>query len=581
VPRSRPNPAVRAEPRSSGSARARDPLSREVKLLGALLGQVIAEQEGAELLELVERIRRRAIARRRHGEAGDEVFDELDALPPDRLAALARAFTLYFLLTNLAEEKHRLRILARRERAARGPLDESIGAAVRQLSRQTDASGLTDLTDRLRLLPVLTAHPTEARRRTILVAQRRIYALLDRFDDPRLTPSQDVEIRRRLRGEITLLWRTSPVREQRPSPLDEVRAAMFFFDETLFRLMPRLYRNLDRALDGGRRATTRSASDSGASGTRRPRVPAFVRWGSWVGGDRDGHPGVTAEITLETMRIHAEHLLRGYQRVALRLMETLSLTAAQPTDALAERLATEAADLPEVAESLARRFPGQPYRHAFGFVAERLARTRGRLTEEAAPSGYRSSEDLLAELRGIQSALSEQGAERIAWGEVQDLIWQVETFGLHLASLEVRQHADVHRAAVAGKPGEVPADEVLATIRAMLAIQRRFGETACHRYVISFTRRLDDVLSVLDLAARAGSPEPVPFDVVPLLESGDELDAADRLLGELLDDPHYRRHLRTRDDRQEVMLGYSDSNKELGFLAAAWSLYRAQQRLDL
>ncbi|MFL5779439.1 MAG: phosphoenolpyruvate carboxylase, partial [Chloroflexota bacterium] len=293
--------AVRAEPAGIGSARARDPLALEVRLLGALLGQVIGEQAGRELFELVERVRKRLIALRREEdpEERDRLADELGGLGPGDAEAVIEAFSLYFQLINLAEERQRVRTLARRERTARnGVLDGSIAAAIARLRRDgSDEAVLDALIGRLAISPVLTAHPTEARRRTLLLALRRCAALLERLDDPRLTPTDDRELRRRLREEITLLWRTADLRAVGPSPLDEVRTAMAFFDATLFTAVPRLYRIADAALD---RASTASgsagpAADTGRTGTRPPRVPAFLRFGSWIGGDRDGNPTVTAD----------------------------------------------------------------------------------------------------------------------------------------------------------------------------------------------------------------------------------------------------------------------------------------------
>ena len=618
------NPAVRAEPKGIGSARARDPLAREVKLLGALLGQVIVEQGGMELLDLVERVRRRTIALRR-GDADPQdrrlLVEELESLDPARAELLARAFNLYFQLVNLAEEKQRVRTLRRRERAAPGGvIDESVAAAVRDLVRAGwSADRLDALAARLRISPVLTAHPTEARRRTVLVALRRVAQLLDRLDDPRLTRGEDVDIRRRLREEITILWLTPGLRDEPPTPLDEVRSAMVFFDETLFTTVPRVYRALDAALDQAdssrvqhdhRRA---AAADAGRSGTRPPRVPAFLRWGSWIGGDRDGNPSVTAEVTAQTLRVHADHVLSGYERVAERLAQTISLAGREvgmPAE-LQDRLRADAARMPEVARVLERRFPDEPYRRALGYVAERLRRTRSRLTDRPGPTdaAYENAEELLADIESLQRALALPRAGRVSWGGLQEFAWQVETFGFHVGSLEIRQHSAVHRAALdvlrgGGDQdatlarGAVTAREVLAAFRAAGEIQARFGESACTRYVISFTMNERDVLDVLELARRAGdgsppfvregspefardasSPSPVHLDVVPLFETLDSLRQAGPIMHALLCHPEYGRHLTERGWRQEVMLGYSDSNKESGFLAASWALYRAQEDL--
>ena len=599
-----------AEPTGIGSAGARDPLALEVRLLGALLGQVIAEQAGRPVFELVERLRRAAIDLRRGDDPAlrGRVEAELDGLDLGAVEAVISAFSLYFQLVNLAEARGRVRALRRRERSARdGVLDDSVAEAIGRLRRAgRDEAALDAIFERLQITPVLTAHPTEARRRTALIALRRCAVLLERLDDPRLTPSEDREVRRRLREEITLMWRTSDLRSVAPEPLDEVRTAMAVFDATLFTLVPRLYRTTDAALDlpGDRGPRT---------GNRPPRVPAFLRFGSWIGGDRDGNPAVTAEMTERTLRIQADHVLHGYEAVALRLMQTVS--AATPSTRvarpLANRLARDAEALPETDRQLRRRFPDEPYRQRFGFIAERLRRTRVTLADDTGPrSGhYERAADLDAELAEIQAALVDDGLARVAWGEVAELRWQLATFGFHLASLEVRQHAAVHRAALAALdvgPGGAATDEalevapgvalgeVLATFRSIVTLQERFGEEACRRVVVSFTAEPRDVTDVLRLArialegseARdggdgAGAVEaPIPrLDVVPLFESSDALTRSGPILDALLRDPAYRAHLATRGDRQEVMLGYSDSNKESGFLAAAWMLHRAQEAL--
>ena len=599
----RPSPAVAAEPLGIGTAGARDPLAVEVRLLGALLGQVISEQAGPELFALVERIRRRTIALRQDDDPAERarLDEDLRDIDLGSAEAVITAFALYFGLVNLAEARGRVRALRRRERAARdGILDDSVADAVAGLRRlgRTDAD-LDALVANLAVSPVLTAHPTEARRRTTLVALRRCAQLLERLDDPRLTPSEDREVRRRLREEITLLWRTSDLRLVSPTPLDEVRTAMAFFDATLFTVVPRLYRALDGALDPPAGRSRGPASDTGRTGARPPRVGPFIQFGSWIGGDRDGNPGVTAEITARTLRIHADHVLHGYEAVATRLMQTVAAATSSGGVArpLASRLARDAEDLPETDRQVRRRFPDEPYRQRFGFIAERLRRTRAALVGEPAPltGRYGSAHELDTELVEIQDALIADGLGRVAWGEVADLRWQLGTFGFHLASLEIRQHSAVHAAALdAIREGRsastdvsagVTLGEVLATFRAIAAAQVRFGPDACHRYVVSFTSAASDMTDVLALARLAMEADDAPgaapptLDLVPLFESSAALDAAGSILGELLDDPGYRAGIAARGDRQEVMLGYSDSNKESGFLAAAWSLHRAQSAL--
>ncbi len=588
--------AVRAEPGGIGTAGAPDTLSAEVRLMGSLLGQIITEQAGPELFELVERVRTRAIALRQDDDPEERrrLDEDLAGLDLGSAEAVIGAFALYFQLVNLVEARGRVRALRRRERAARdGILDDSVAEAVVVLRRRgrTDAE-LDALLRELSIGLVLTAHPTEARRRTALVALRRCATLLERLDDPRLTRSDDREVRRRLREEITVLWRTSDLRSVAPTPLDEARTAMAFFDGTLFTVVPRLYRVLDRALDppAVRPAHGDAASDTGRTGTRPPRVGPFLRWGSWIGGDRDGNPGVTADITERTVRIHAEHVLHGYEAVATRLMQTEAAATSRDgvPRALASRLARDAEELPETDRQLRRRFPDEPYRQRFGFIAERLRRTRTALTGEPGPQSgrYATADELDAELGELQAALVADRLERVAWGEVAEFRWQVGTFGFHLASLEVRQHATVHRAVLeglrAGVPGstevaaDVSLDEVLETFRVIAAIQARHGVEACHRAVVSFTASATDVTDVLELARLAAPDGPPVLDVVPLFESSDALGSAGPILSGLLADPAYRGHLAERGDRQEVMLGYSDSNKESGFLSAAWMLHGAQ-----
>ena len=628
--RSGPNEAVRAEPATIGTGRARDPLALEIRLLGSLLGQVIAEQAGPDLLDLVERVRRTTI-RLRHGDDPSlrgGLVAELAALDPDRAEVVVRAFSLYFRLVNLAEERELVREARRADRdrqgasgrrkgahGAAGP-DDSLAAAIGWLRRSgLDADAVEQALGHLRIRPVLTAHPTEARRRTVLIAIRRIERLLQRLADRDIVAAEDRDVRRRLREEITLLWRTADLRAEAVSPLDEVRTALAFFDETLFSTLPRVYREADAALDeiGAARqlpaqrdaAVAPQAADSGRTGTRPPRVDPFLAWDSWIGGDRDGNPAVTAEITERTLRIHADHVLRGYEAVATRLAQTIA--AATPPDrvsrSLESRLARDAELLPDLDRQLRRRVPDEPYRQRFGFIAERLRRTRAHLTGQAAPltGRYGTPAELDGELAEIQDALVADGLERVAWGEVADLRWQLATFGFHLASLEVRQHSAVHRAAEAAlfdrapsrevAPG-VSADDVVETIRAIVAIQDRYGEAAAGRYIISFTSEAEDVVRLLRLTWAALPVDPIAargtgfarpgglaFDIVPLFEDAATLGSAGRILGDILRAPAYREHLAARGNRQEVMLGYSDSNKESGYLAANWLLHRAQAEL--
>ena len=326
----RPNAAVRAEPRGIGTAGARDPLAREVKLLGALLGEVIVEQEGEELLDLVERIRRATIALRRSDsvEARRALAAEMDAIDLPRAEVLIRAFGLYFQLANLAEEKQRVRRLRSRARQTNGLLDGSVAEAMETL-RQAGAplSRTRASLEQLSVGLVLTAHPTEARRRTLLIALRRCYRLLDELDDPRLTPTEDAEIRRRLREAISLLWHTSPCGSRHRRPWTRCAARWRSSTSRCSWSRPACTGRSTGRSTGVPTRSQAAARDTGMTGTRPPRMSAFMEWGSWIGGDRDGNPNVTAAITRETVRIQADHVLRGYEAVVQRLSQTIAATA--------------------------------------------------------------------------------------------------------------------------------------------------------------------------------------------------------------------------------------------------------------
>ncbi|MEW5990297.1 MAG: phosphoenolpyruvate carboxylase [Chloroflexota bacterium] len=568
-----------------------DPLATEIGRLWRLLGDVLAEQAGGHVRRLVERTRRRTVRARAGDLAARRALErELDGLDDDRAAIVIRAFLLHFRLANLAEERHRVRVLEARGRRARpGAADDTLAGVIRTLRAEgrfpDDPSAAAAAIRDLRLHPVLTAHPTEARRRTALQALGRVGRILDARDDPRLARAAARALDDRLREEITILWRTAEVRPSMPHPLDEVRTALVFFDSTLYSLVPAIQRSIETAI----------GKPPVAGGPDEEPLPPVLRWGSWVGADRDGHPGVTAEVTEQAARIQADHVLHGHEAVALRLMQTVAVTAARESldRALVARLLDDAETLPELDATLRRRFPEEPYRRRFGAMAERLRRTRIHLTGATGPTAgrYERAGDVVAELAEIQRSLAADGLGRVAAGTVLDFRWQVETFGFHHAELEVRQHADVHRAAARalaagadlGSPEEVapgvPLAEVLETFRAIDRIRTRFGEAAAGRVVISFTEGLADVLDVLDLAERAIGERAAGLDVVPLFESAAALAGAGEVLGAILEDPRYRAHLRGRGDRQEVMLGYSDSNKESGFVAANWLLWQAQAAL--
>ncbi len=544
-------------------------MRRDVRLLGDVLGEVLSEASGQNLLNDVERLRRLTIDVR-VGRADDDQIAALVASWPLPCAELvARAFTVYFHLVNLAEEVQRIRTLRARD-ADRAPIRESFALAVDEISRTEGPDRLREFLRSLEIHPVFTAHPTEARRRAVVTALRRIADALFALDDDRLGSHGRAELRRRLREEVDLLWRTSPLRVKAMGPLDEVRTVMAAFDETIFRVVPAFYRDIDRTLAGHQ------------CGSAPPGFPAFLRFGSWVGGDRDGNPFVTAQVTRETVLIQADHVLRALQNATTRIGRALTAqTSTTPAcDALLRALAVAEAAHPDLLGEITARAPQEPHRQYLLYASERLRATRLRHADLA----YHGVGELLADLRLVQESLARAGAHRQAFGELQHLVWQAETFGFHLAELEIRQHSEAHARALAevraGGARSAQTEEVLATLRVIRWIQDRFGVEACRRYVVSFTRSAADIAAVYELAA-AAMPDGrrLVLDVVPLLESGDDLRGATEVLDGMLALPEVADRLAATGRRMEVMLGYSDSAKELGPVSATLLLYETQAAL--
>ena len=568
---------------TGGTGRERDSaelpklMRRDVRLLGEVLGEVISESAGADLLADVERLRHAVIGARSAADrgsaqavaAGEEITALVSSWSWERAEQVARAFTVYFHLVNLSEEQQRVRTLRLRDSGDLPPR-ESLADAVGRLRAEGGVEYLAEVLAGLRVHPVFTAHPTEARRRAAVASLRRVSGLLTSIDDKGAGAAEQAEDRRKLREEVDLLWRTAQLRVAGMTPADEVRSVMTAFDETLFRLVPAVYRALDHVLLGAE------------SGTVASPVPPFLRFGSWVGGDRDGNPNVTAAVTREAAVIQAEHALRGLEAACGRIGRALTVyqDSAPPPAALRRALAAASAEHPELLAEISARSPGEPYRAYLLYATERLAATRTRNLDLA----YAGAADFLADLRLVQSSLAEAGAVRQAYGQLQHLIWQTETFGFHLAGLEVRQHSRVHAQALAelraGDPPSAVTSEVLETIRVMAWIQRRYGVDACRRYIISFTTSAQDVAAVYELAGYAFPDDDGPvLDVVPLFESGEDLANAPSVLTGMLSIPAVTARLAETGRHLEVMLGYSDSAKELGPASATLRLFDAQAEL--
>lgn len=575
-------------------SRTPDALRDDVRRLGALVGDVLREQGGEALFDLVEQLRTSAIEQHEQEMAEDQLAPMLSGQAVGSLLRVARAFSVYFHVINAAEQQHRLRTL--RLRAAEEPAPpDSIEAAVAAAREAGRSDGqILALAQQLLIQPVFTAHPSEARRRTLLQHLGLLADEITAWDDPRLGQRERHAVEQRLRARITLLWQTAEARTQRPTVLDEVRSTLAILAGTGYDVVPALARALERAL---------------AEAVTDPDTLPLPGFGSWVGGDRDGNPYVTPEVTRAAGRLQRAAVLRRYRADVAALGRELSLS--QRLVGTPERLLRSVEqDRSELGVAAVRAWSDEPYRRKLGLIGERLRRT-----ESGEAGGYGSPGDLLADLDLVAGSLREQGAQRVADGALLDLRRRVRTCGFHLAELEVRQHARRHAAAVtevlalcgqtgtdqptppahleavlAQPPAGLPHDalspetrEVLDTFAAMADLQRFGGEAASRTCTISMASSVADVLTVLVLAREAGlAAEEGPaarLDVVPLFETIDELRACGETLRSLLASPVYQAHLRTRGNVQQVMLGYSDSTKDGGYTASTWETYRAQSVL--
>jgi phosphoenolpyruvate carboxylase len=573
-----PQPSLEAR-RGLARHEVPDPLRNDVRMLGEFLGRVIRESGGDDLFDDVERVR--ALTIRAHDEQDLSALTEAEELVGsfsiERAQQVARAFTCYFHLANLAEEHHRVRVLRAREaELPAGELmqDDSLPAAIDALAGEVGRDEAVRRLQELEFRPVLTAHPTEARRRSVSRAIRRISDLLAERDALAAGGTSRAENDRRILEEIDTLWRTSPLRAQKPTVLDEVRTVMNIFDTTLFDTFPTVYRRLDDWLSGE------------GAGRREPAVRPFVRLGSWIGGDRDGNPNVTAEVTRAAAALASEHVLTALEESARKISAKLTLDdTGTPASAELTALWHRQRDLSEdAATKAAAEVKHQPHRRALRMVAERLAATRRR----DADLSYAGPEEVLADLDVVQRSLEAAGATRVAFGDLQKLIWQVQTFGFHLAELEVRQHSQVHAAALAdieakGLDGDLEPRtvEVLDTYRAIGAVQRRYGVAAARRYIVSFTQAPEHLAAVYQLAELV-FPDPATrpvIDAIPLFETFADLEASVDILESMLTLPAVQARLAENGRRVEVMLGYSDSSKDVGPVAATLALDVAQSRI--
>ena len=572
-----------------------EPLGHDLKRIDDLLGRVLLSQEGPEFI---------AEARRLMAAHDAPELDD-----PDRIRRLARAFTILFQLMNVAEQKEIVRV-----NRARHPRRESIRDAVSQLEdRGASADEMRALMHRMRIAPTLTAHPTEAKRKSVLDKLQDVALLLAKDEaPPALTDPLDAEDAPMAQAERILveLWQTDEMRAQRLSVREEVRNALYFFGKTVMEVVPWLHEDLRRAL---KEAYPEESFE----------VPTFLTYRSWVGGDRDGNPNVTPEITWTTLLEHRVAALEVYveRTAALRRTLTLSTKLVKVSDALRDDLEREDAKLPPTTRERASQ---EPYVRKLIRMETRLAQAlaKARATLDLGRRGgfedaYENASEFLADLRLVRDSLAENGAAAVAeGGRLPHLIRQAEAFGFHLATLDVRQHSDAHALALdeilrAGGVLEetysemdearkialltkelenprpllpktfAPSEGCARVLDALAVVARARAELSPQSvvaYVISMTHGVSDVLEVLLLMKETGllrvGPDGVAsdLDVVPLFETIDDLHRSSDLFRTMLANEAYRRHLDARGGTQEIMLGYSDSSKDGGYFAANWSL---------
>ncbi|MGA2048118.1 MAG: phosphoenolpyruvate carboxylase [Terracidiphilus sp.] len=593
------------------------PLRRDVRSLGTLLGDVLREQAGEDLFDHVEALRQGTIRRRDAEARGSEeeaarhagtALELVHSLPAERAILLTRAFAFYFELINLAETNHRKRrrIALRLSGEAARQRGSLAGTLCEMRRVGISAEEALEWLRRVLIVPVFTAHPTEVARRSVMFKRRRIgdfLATLDRIP----VPEQDLaRLEQLVLAEITSLWQTDEVRSRRPTVYDEIKMGLDYYDVSIFETLPSLYREISEALH----ASYGLEIDTLA-------LPQVLEFGSWIGGDRDGNPFVTPQVTRDSIQLARGHLLLYYQRQLQEIIDLLTTSAQQRpvSDALLERLQAYVAQVhtPE-AQVFGEQYEFEYYRRFVICLKARVHRTMEHPGPTAATlpvtsytlaqgqeelaqvlPAYCSVEEFLDDLEALRSSLAENRGLRIARTLIDPLILQVRTFGLHLHTLDIRQHARVLAAALqeaisdtmaASLPSSLSAEtsSVLETFRVVAEIKTGCSPEAIRQYVISGAAVVEDVLTVVRLARLGGvrvegygrDPGLMP---VPLFESIEDLRNAPAVCRELWSRPDYRKLMSTWDNWQEVMLGYSDSNKDGGMLTSTWEIFRAHRDL--
>jgi len=588
------------------------PLRRDVRFLGHILGEVLVMEGGQALLDIVENIREMTKQLRVSYDPAvlKRSRELIRSLSPSMRRNVIRAFAIYFQLVNIAEQNHRIR-RHREYRLSRGVQRDSIASAVRKLKeRGLSEKQVEEVLRHLSLELVITAHPTEAMRRTVLDIHQRIAERVMELDNPYLTEEDRNRLREEILAEVHTLWQTSELRHRKPTVMDEVQNGLYYVDETLFDVLPDIHGELEKCL--------RQEYPNHAW-----QVPTFLRFGSWIGGDRDGNPSVTPEVTWNTLKLQRNLALSKYEQALRRLIQKLSHSTRNTTvsDELLRSLERDRAEVKlENPDAGDWRHLQEPYRSKCTYMLARLRHTRLDQKERGIYSG---PEAFLADLRLLAHSLRLHRAYVLADRDVSRLIRQVELFGFHLLTLDIRQHSAEHEKAlteilcslgIVENYGELSEEQKVKLLTDLLADPRpltspymrfspeteqcldlfrviarakdTFGDEAIRNYLVSMTQGTSDLLEVVlfakevGLFRRTGNQVTSRLHVVPLLETIDDLHRAREIMEAYFHHPAYVPALRGGQPYQEIMLGYSDSNKDGGMLTANWELYRAQRSLS-
>ena len=582
-------------PASDADFEPTDPALREdVRRLGRLVGELLVEQNGEAFYARVEAARTTAIARRREAASLDALARQLDGLDAATAEAVARAFTTYFQMVNIAERVQRIRRRRNYQIAGASPQPDGLHDVLLRLREAgIGADVLFATLPRIDVEPVLTAHPTEVTRRVLLEKEQQIVrALVADLVGPRTPAEREVDWAR-LRMALTSTWQTADVARERPGVLDELEHVDFYLADPIYRVVPALYEALERAV----------VDVYGAC----PALPRLLRFANWAGGDMDGNPNANAATVAAALRRQRHVVIERYRAECAQLARLLTQTLDRVgvSAAVLERLDTYRTLLPQAAAKIRPRHADMPYRNLLHLVGARLA-----ASAHDAAEGYSNAAELAEDIECIGRSLREHAGVHAGWFAVRRLLWRVRTFGFHLARLDTRQDARLYAAALADAVESWPDDPVArsrvlapyasgeralpeaaadsarggaqAVFAALAQARRSHGEDALGIHIVSMAGCVADLLGVLALARAGGlvdDARAVPLDIAPLFETISDLRAAAATFRALLDEPVYRAHLAARDDRQVVMLGYSDSAKDGGILAARWALQRAQVEL--